>query len=180
MESATISHTGSDQISVTNRCLFAPLLDFRLSLPCIRWAAACSFPDRWKKRIAAKTTSWTPCSRRGSGISRPALDRCRQVGKFRRRHKQKAYSCVACGHDIYPLVGTIFEGSKTPFSTWLAAAELVHVFKASAKEIQRQTGVNYKTAWRMKTLLPKLPSRPHGSTADLKDLMRWLISHPPA
>ena len=77
-------------------------------------------------------------------------------------------------------MGTIFEGSKAPFSTWLAAAELVHVFKASAKEIQRQTGVNYKTAWRMKTRLQKLPSPPHGSTADLKELMEWLISHSPA
>jgi transposase-like protein len=105
--------------------------------------------------------------------------RCRQVGTFRRRHKQKAYSCVSCGHDIYPLVGTIFEGSKTPFSTWLAAAELVHGFNASAKEIQRQTGVNYKTAWRMKKLLQELPAPSQGSTADLEGLVRWLISHSP-
>jgi hypothetical protein len=145
----------------------------------LRWAAEWSLSDSWEGRIAAKTTSWTLCSRRGSGISRPALDAGKSEN-FGGVINKKAYSCVACGHDIYPLVGTIFEGSKTPFSTWLAAAELVHVFKASAKEIQRQTGVSYKTAWRMKTLLQKLPSQPHGSTADLKDLMRWLISHPPA
>jgi hypothetical protein len=110
----------------------------------------------------------------------PTCPRCRQVGKFRRRHKQKAYSCVACGHEIHPLVATIFEGSKTPFSTWLAAAQLVHDFKASAKEIQRQTGVTYKTAWRMKALLQKLPSPPKGSTSELKGLVQWLISHSPA
>jgi len=84
--------------------------------------------------------------------------RCRQVGTFRRRHKQKAYSCVSCG---------------------LAAAELVHGFNASAKEIQRQTGVNYKTAWRMKKLLQELPAPSQGSTADLEGLVRWLISHSP-
>jgi hypothetical protein len=76
-------------------------------------------------------------------------------------------------------VGTIFERSQTPFSTWLAAVELVHVFNASAKDIQRQTGVTYKTAWRMKKLLQELPAPHHGSTADLKGLVRWLISHSP-
>jgi hypothetical protein len=65
-------------------------------------------------------------------------------------------------------VGTIFEGSKTPFSTWLAAVELVHVFNASAKDIQRQTGVTYKTAWRMKKLLQELAAPRYGSTPTLK------------
>src|SRR6188472_2479832 len=107
-------------------------------------------------------------------VGEPTCPRCRQAGKFQRRHKQKTYCCVACGHEVRPLVGTIFEGSKAPFSTWLAAVELVHVLKASAKEIQRQTGVNYKTAWRMKTCLQESPSPPQ-SNADLKGLMQWLI-----
>jgi transposase-like protein len=112
-------------------------------------------------------------------FGKPTCPRCRQVGKFRRRHKQKVYSCVACWHEIRPLVGTIFEGSKTPFSTWLAAIELVHVFNASAKDIQRQTGVTYETAWRMKKLLQELAAPRYGSTADLKGLVQWLTSQAP-
>ncbi len=67
--------------------------------------------------------------------------------KFRNR---KAY--VNCrGEHIYPLAGTIFEKSSTPLMLWFHAMFLFASSKngVSAKELQRQLGVTYKTAWRM-------------------------------
>ena len=49
---------------------------------------------------------------------KPVCPRCRQVGKFRRRHKQKAYSCVACGHDIYPLVELLLQWGSDRTAAW--------------------------------------------------------------
>lgn len=55
------------------------------------------------------------------------------------------------GHQIYPLVGTPFEGSRTPLKLWFYAIYLFSVSRngVSAAALQRQLGVTYKCAWRM-------------------------------
>lgn len=55
------------------------------------------------------------------------------------------------GHQIYPLAGTIFHGSRTPLRTWLYAFYLFSQAKngVAATELQRHIGVTYKCAWRM-------------------------------
>lgn len=65
-----------------------------------------------------------------------------------------AYQCV-CGNQVYPLVGTIFEKSSTDLRTWFFAMFLMTQTRAgnSAKTLERMTGVTYKTAWRMFTLI---------------------------
>src|SRR5437016_6182452 len=52
---------------------------------------------------------------------------------------------------ISPLAGTIFEKSPTPLRLWFYAMYLMGSTRCgiSAKQIQRETGVTYKTAWRM-------------------------------
>lgn len=67
-----------------------------------------------------------------------------------RIRKRKSYA-NAQGHQVHPLKGTIFEKSSTPLTLWFHAIYLFSVSKngVSAKEIQRQLGVTYKTAWRM-------------------------------
>jgi transposase len=62
-----------------------------------------------------------------------------------------AYACERCGNHIYPLAGTIFEKSTTSLYLWFYAIYLMSATKCgiSAKQIQRETGVTYKTAWRM-------------------------------
>jgi len=52
-------------------------------------------------------------------------------------------------------VGTPFEQTRTPLQLWFYA---IHLFTTtrhgvSAKELQRQLGVTYKTAWRMASLI---------------------------
>jgi transposase len=62
-----------------------------------------------------------------------------------------AYACDHCGNHIYPLAGTIFHKSRTSLRTWFYAMYLMGSTRCgvSAKQIQRETGVTYKTAWRI-------------------------------
>lgn len=75
--------------------------------------------------------------------------------KYYRLKKRMAYSCKECRHQIYPLSGTIFEKTTTPLTDWFHAMYLFSVSKngVSAKEIERQVGVSYKTAHRMAKMI---------------------------
>ncbi len=79
---------------------------------------------------------------------------CKTCGKDRKHYRvtgRTAYACDRCGHHIYPLAGTIFEKSTTPLRVWFQAMYLMGSTRCgiSAKQVQRETGVTYKTAWRM-------------------------------
>ena len=79
---------------------------------------------------------------------------CVKCGKDRKHHRvtgRPAYACDYCGSMISPMAGTIFEKSSTPLRTWFYAMYLMSATRCgiSAKQIQRETGVTYKTAWRM-------------------------------
>lgn len=69
---------------------------------------------------------------------------------YTRIAKRKAYQDPQ-GNQVYPLAGTIFEKSNTPLVKWFYAIFLFSVSKngVSAKELERQLKVTYKTAWRM-------------------------------
>jgi hypothetical protein len=53
------------------------------------------------------------------------------------------------------MVGSIFEKSRTPLQLWFYAIFLFTTTRngVAAKELQRQLGVTYKTAWRMAHLI---------------------------
>ena len=77
--------------------------------------------------------------------------KCGVFGKFYRMTRERAYVCQHCKHQLHPTVGTIMERSRTPLHKWFYA---MHLFSNSrhgvaAKELERQLGVTYKTAWRM-------------------------------
>ncbi|MGA8159834.1 MAG: IS1595 family transposase [Acidobacteriaceae bacterium] len=78
-------------------------------------------------------------------------EKCGEDRKHYRLEKRPAYSCDHCGSHIYPMAGTIFQDSRTPLKTWFYAMFLMSATRCgiSAKQIQRETGVTYKTAWRM-------------------------------
>jgi transposase len=77
--------------------------------------------------------------------------KCEVDRKFHRIAKRPVYSCDHCGFQISPMAGTIFEKSTTPLRIWFYAMYLMSATRCgiSAKQIQRETGVTYKTAWRM-------------------------------
>jgi transposase-like protein len=76
---------------------------------------------------------------------------CKVDRKFHRVYTRKTFSCDHCGTMISPMAGTIFEKSSTSLRLWFYAMYLMSVTRCgiSAKQIQRETGVTYKTAWRM-------------------------------
>jgi transposase-like protein len=76
---------------------------------------------------------------------------CEQVTKHHRVKSRPSYSCDHCGNHVHPTAGTIFHKSPTPLTTWFYAIYLMASTRCgiSAKQIQRETGVTYKTAWRM-------------------------------
>lgn len=76
---------------------------------------------------------------------------CNAVTKHHRVKSRPSYSCDHCGHHVHPTADTIFHKSPTPLTTWFYAAYLMAQTRCgiSAKQIQRETGVTYKTAWRM-------------------------------
>ncbi len=83
---------------------------------------------------------------------------CDKPSKFHRIGKRRAYACQHCGHHIYPCVGTPFEKSRTPLTDWFFAMYLLTSTRhgVAAKELERQIGCTYKTAWRMAHELRKL------------------------
>lgn len=74
------------------------------------------------------------------------------------------YQCGA-GHQISPLAGTIFEKTTTPLQLWFYAMYLVTVTRAgiSAKQLERELKVTYKTAWRMMKQIRILMGKRDGS-----------------
>ncbi|MFC2071406.1 IS1595 family transposase [Chloroflexota bacterium] len=76
---------------------------------------------------------------------------CDKVTKHHKDTNRPSYSCDYCGHHFHPTVGTIFEKSTTPLKLWFHAIFLMSSTRCgiSAKQIERETGVTYKTAWRM-------------------------------
>jgi len=78
-------------------------------------------------------------------------EKCKAEKKHHRVTDRTAYACETCGWHIYPLAGTILEKTTTSLRTWFYAMYLMGSTRCgiSAKQIQRETSVTYKTAWRM-------------------------------
>lgn len=77
--------------------------------------------------------------------------KCKRVTKHYRLRNHPKYSCQFCGNHVSPLAGTILEKSSTSLYNWFYAMYLMASTRCgvSAKQIERETGVTYKTAWRM-------------------------------
>jgi len=75
----------------------------------------------------------------------------KKITPHHRLKNRRAYSCELCGHHTYPTANTIFHKSSTPLTLWFYAIYLMASTRAgiSAKQLERELGVTYKTAWRM-------------------------------
>jgi transposase len=107
------------------------LMEFEREFPddsaCLQWLMEWRYPD---------------------GVYCP---KCERVTKHHRERKRTSYSCQFCGHRVQPMVGTIFENSATSLRLWFCALYLMTSTRCgvSAKHLERELGVTYKTAWRM-------------------------------
>ncbi len=81
--------------------------------------------------------------------------KCERERKFHRVKARPSYACETCGFQFYPLAGTIFHKSSTSLHLWFYAIHLMTSTRCgvSAKHLERELGVTYKTAWRMFNLI---------------------------
>lgn len=107
------------------------IADFRKQFPdddsCLEWLKQHRYPDG----IYCKT--------------------CEKITSHSKIKNIPVYSCNRCGAHTHPMAGTIFENSRTSLSSWFYAMFLMSATRCgiSAKQLQREVGVTYKTAWRM-------------------------------
>lgn len=101
------------------------------------------FPNDEKCLEEIKQLRWPsgliPCSK------------CNKATKHYKVSGRTAYACEFCGNHIYPLAGTVFDKTSTSLRLWFYAIYLMAQTRAgiSAKQLQRELGVTYKTSWRM-------------------------------
>jgi transposase len=112
------------------------IMEFMREFPddeaCLRWLwrTKCAVDDEGKKAFCPK------CE-----LDRP----------FHRVSGRPAWDCAYCGHHMHPTAGTIFHKSSTSLHLWFYAMFLVSQTRCgiSGKQLERELGVTYKTAWRM-------------------------------
>lgn len=76
---------------------------------------------------------------------------CQKVTPHYKVASRRSYSCQFCGHHVHPTAGTIYHKSTTPLTDWFYAVYLMASTRCgiAAKQLERELGVTYKTAWRM-------------------------------
>lgn len=81
----------------------------------------------------------------------PKCDRERTFKRYQTAQGRQSWTCTGCGHHIHPTAGTIFANSSTSLHLWYYAMYLMTSTRCgiSAKHLEREIGVSYKTAWRM-------------------------------
>lgn len=95
---------------------------------------------------------WLKNNRYPNGIH---CEHCGEITKHHAVKNRTSYACQNCGHHVYPTANTIFHKSRTPLTTWFYIIYRIEQTrgKISAKQIEHETGVTYKTAWRMNKLI---------------------------
>ncbi len=107
------------------------------------------FPDD------AACLDWLWRNRFSEDGSHAECPKCERVRKFHKVAERPAWDCDSCGHHLHPLAGTIFHKSSTSLQLWFFAIHLMTSTRCgvSAKQLERELGVTYKTAWRMFNLI---------------------------
>jgi transposase-like protein len=77
--------------------------------------------------------------------------KCERPAKYSRVKGRRAYQCNWCANQLYPTAGTPFDRTRTSLRDWFFVMFLFCSSRhgVAAKEVERQIGVTYKTAWRM-------------------------------
>lgn len=107
------------------------------------------FPDD------AACLEWLWRNRYSEDGSHAFCPKCDRERKFHKVRERPAWDCDSCGYHLHPLAGTIFHKSSTSLHLWFFAVHLMTSTRCgvSAKHLERELGVTYKTAWRMANLI---------------------------
>ncbi len=85
----------------------------------------------------------------------PKCETERPYKRYETSQQRQSWTCTACGHHLHPTAGTVFEKSSTSLHLWFYAMYLMTSTRCgiSAKQLERELGVTYKTAWRIAHLI---------------------------
>jgi len=117
------------------------LVDFMREFPddatCLEWL--------WRNRYSPD----------GVHADCPKCETNRPFKRYQTAQRRQSWTCTACGYHIHPTAGTVFHKSSTSLHLWFYAMYLMTSTRCgiSAKQIERELGVTYKTAWRMANLI---------------------------
>jgi transposase len=104
---------------------------------------------------------------------------CKKITKHYKLNNRTALTCKYCRNQIFPLSGTIFEKTSTPLRIWFYALFLMTQTRSeiSIKQLQRELGVTYKTAWRMYKNIKILMTKNNGDllTNTFEKIYKWTI-----
>ncbi len=97
----------------------------------------------------------TRCSPDGEHAYCPECEQEQVFKRYATKQRRQSWDCTACGHHLHPTAGTIFHKSSTSLHLWFYAIYLMTSTRCgiSAKQLERELGVTYKTAWRMAKLI---------------------------
>lgn len=107
-----------------------------------------SFPDD----AACLEWLWiTRCAPDGKHAYCTKCGTTREFRRYQTAQQRQSWSCLHCSHKMHPTAGTIFHKSSTSLHLWFYAMYLMAStrYGISAKQLERELGVTYKTAWRM-------------------------------
>ena len=92
--------------------------------------------------------AWLVENRWPDGIN---CTKCERVTKHHKVTGRPVYACDWCGSHVSPMAGTILHKSATSLRSWFYAMFLMANTRCgiSAKQLERELGVTYKTAWRI-------------------------------
>lgn len=98
------------------------------------------FPDEARCAVFLFERRWP------EGFVCPVCGACR-VAVLKSR--PRLYECLACGRQTSITAGTVMHRTKLPLTSWFWAAHLMttHSNGMSARQLEDQLGVTYKTAW---------------------------------
>lgn len=84
--------------------------------------------------------------------------KCKRLSKYYKLKGRNTYSCGFCATHLSPLTNTIFEKSSVSLRLWFYAMFLMIKTRSgiSAKQLERELGISYKTAHRMFKQIRKL------------------------
>ena len=91
--------------------------------------------------------------------------KCQSVTPHYRLSDRPCYSCDRCGSHVYPMAGTIFEGTRySHLRLWFKAVAYMAVTRCgiSSRQLSRDLGVGVKTGWRMFHQIRKVLSEDTG------------------
>lgn len=101
--------------------------------------------------------------------------------KLSKRNKDYRYHCLSCNKTFSVTVNTVIHNTRLPLKTWLYAIALITDAKKgmSAKQLERNLGIHYETAWNMYMKLRTLMNEDNNKLSGITEMDETFIGGKP-